>query len=78
MKQRADQALVRRLQPGGTRFALLVDPLVGQHPMVVKNLETNYRKVPGISAATILGDGKVALIMDVAAIQRTHREKKAR
>ncbi len=54
--------------PGG-RFALLVDHLVGQHQVVVKNLETNYRKVPGISGATILGDGSVALIVDVAALQ---------
>ena len=72
------QAIVVIVQAEGSRFALLVDQLVGQHQVVVKNLETNYRKVPGISAATILGDGNVALIIDVAAIQRTHREKKAR
>ena len=72
------RAIVVIVQAEGTRFALLVDQLVGQHQVVVKNLETNYRKVPGISAATILGDGNVALIIDVAAIQRTHREKKAR
>ena len=72
------QAIIVIVQAEGTRFALLVDQLVGQHQVVVKNLETNYRKVPGISAATILGDGNVALIIDVAAIQRTHREKKAR
>lgn len=72
------QAIVVIVQAEGTRFALLVDQLVGQHQVVVKNLETNYRKVPGISAATILGDGNVALIIDVAAIQRTNREKMAR
>ncbi|MDH6184152.1 chemotaxis protein CheA [Polaromonas sp. CG_23.6] len=71
------QAIVVIVQAEGNRFALLVDQLVGQHQVVVKNLETNYRKVPGISAATILGDGNVALIIDVAAIQRTHRDKKA-
>ena len=69
------QAIVVIVQAEGTRFALLVDQLVGQHQVVVKNLETNYRKVQGISAATILGDGNVALIIDVAAIQRTNREK---
>jgi len=58
------------LKGEGKRYALLVDQLVGQHQVVVKNLETNYRKVPGISAATILGDGSVALIIDVAAIQK--------
>lgn len=59
----------------GARFALLVDQLVGQHQVVVKNLETNYRKVAGISAATILGDGNVALIIDVASVQKTHRDQ---
>jgi len=55
------------------RFALLVDQLIGQHQVVVKNLETNYRRVAGISAATILGDGKVALIVDIFALMRVAR-----
>ena len=58
------------LQSAGARYALMVDQLVGQHQVVVKNLELNYRKVPGISAATILGDGSVALILDVAALAK--------
>ena len=58
------------LQSAGARYALLVDQLIGQHQVVVKNLELNYRKVPGISAATILGDGSVALILDVAALAK--------
>ena len=57
------------------RFALLVDHLVGQHQVVVKNLESNYRKIPGISAATILGDGSVALIVDVFAVMRLTHNK---
>lgn len=69
------EAIAVIVQAEGTRFALLVDQLVGQHQVVVKNLETNYRKVPGISAATILGDGNVALIIDVAAMKRVSREK---
>jgi two-component system chemotaxis sensor kinase CheA len=69
------EAIAVIVQAEGTRFALLVDQLVGQHQVVVKNLETNYRKVPGISAATILGDGNVALIIDVAAMRRANREK---
>jgi len=52
----------------GTRAALLVDELIGQQQVVVKSLETNFRKVPGISAATIMGDGRVALILDTAHI----------
>ncbi|YCH30592.1 chemotaxis protein CheA [Erwinia sp. D4-22] len=58
------------LQSAGVRYALMVDQLIGQHQVVVKNLELNYRKVPGISAATILGDGSVALILDVAALAK--------
>jgi two-component system chemotaxis sensor kinase CheA len=73
--QSPTQGIAVIVQAEGTRFALLVDQLLGQHQVVVKNLETNYRKVPGISAATILGDGNVALIIDVAAIQRSNREK---
>jgi two-component system chemotaxis sensor kinase CheA len=50
----------------GAKTALMVDELIGQHQVVVKNLEANYRKVPGVSGATIMGDGRVALILDVA------------
>ncbi|OWT79943.1 MULTISPECIES: chemotaxis protein CheA [unclassified Achromobacter] len=69
------QAIAVIMQAEDRRFALLVDHLVGQHQVVVKNLESNYRKVPGISAATILGDGSVALIIDVFALARANREK---
>ncbi|EPC04271.1 hypothetical protein L861_02840 [Litchfieldella anticariensis FP35 = DSM 16096] len=63
------------VQGEGRRYALLVDDLVGQQQVVVKNLETNYRKVPGVSAATILGDGSVALILDIADMHRLSRTK---
>jgi len=56
------------VQAGDSRFALLVDQLVGQRQVVVKSLQAHYRNVPGISAATILGDGSVALIVDVMAL----------
>lgn len=52
------------VESDGSRVALLVDELLGQHQVVVKNLESNYRKVPNVSGATILGDGTVALILD--------------
>lgn len=48
----------------GRRLALEVDELLGQQQVVIKNLETNYRRVPGVSGATIMGDGRVALIVD--------------
>lgn len=57
----------------GKRAALFVDDLVGQQQVVVKNIESNYRKVPGISGATILGDGGVSLILDVTALLRSAR-----
>ena len=76
-KTEATQAIVVILQSAGRRYALLVDQLIGQHQVVVKNLESKYRKVPGISAATILGDGSVALIVDVSALQSLNRDKLA-
>ncbi|EBH1049587.1 chemotaxis protein CheA [Salmonella enterica] len=75
-KTEATQGIVVILQSAGRRYALLVDQLIGQHQVVVKNLESNYRKVPGISAATILGDGSVALIVDVTALQGLNREQR--
>ena len=57
----------------GQRVALMVDELLGQQQVVIKNLESNYRKVPNVSGATILGDGKVALILDTSALVRRSR-----
>ncbi len=71
------QGILVIVQADDSRFALMVDELLGQHQVVVKNLETNYRKVPGISAATILGDGSVAFIIDVAAMPRIQRAQAA-
>jgi two-component system chemotaxis sensor kinase CheA len=56
------------VESDGRRLALEVDELLGQQQVVVKNLEANYRRVPGVSGATILGDGRVALIVDPVAI----------
>ena len=57
----------------GGRVALLVDELLGQQQVVVKNLEANYRKVNDVSGATIMGDGRVALILDVGSLVRRSR-----
>lgn len=57
----------------GGRVALLVDELLGQQQVVVKNLEANYRKVNDVSGATIMGDGRVALILDIGALVRHSR-----
>ncbi|MBS1145977.1 MAG: CheA Signal Transduction Histidine Kinase [Proteobacteria bacterium] len=64
------QGIIVILEAEGKKAALLVDGLVGQQQVVVKNLESNFRKVPGISGATILGDGGVSLILDVSALLR--------
>lgn len=68
--QEPSEGIVVILESEGKRAALLIDDLVGQQHVVVKNLEANYRKVAGISGATILGDGGVSLILDVAALVR--------
>lgn len=56
------------LEADGAKAALFVDQLIGQHQVVIKSLEANYRRVPGVSGATIMGDGRVALILDAAAL----------
>jgi two-component system chemotaxis sensor kinase CheA len=68
------EGIVVIVETEGRKAALFVDDLVGQQQVVVKNLESNYRKVTGISGATILGDGGVALILDVAALVRASRQ----
>ena len=61
------------VESDGARVALMVDELLGQQQVVIKNLESNYRKVPNVSGATILGDGKVALILDTSSLVRRSR-----
>jgi two-component system chemotaxis sensor kinase CheA len=68
-----DSDIMVVIEAEGSRVALLVDELLGQQQVVVKNLEANYRKVPNVSGATILGDGKVALILDTSALVRRSR-----
>ena len=63
-----DSEIAVIIEADGGRAALLVDELIGQQQVVVKSLETNFRRIPGLSGATIMGDGSVALILDVAHI----------
>lgn len=65
-------ALLVESESGGQR-ALMVDAIQGQRQVVIKSLEANYTHVPGIAAATILGDGRVALILDVDAVVAASR-----
>ncbi|MBJ7313856.1 chemotaxis protein CheA [Rugamonas sp. CCM 8940] len=68
------EGIVVIIETDGRKAGLFIDDLVGQQQVVVKNLESNYRKVAGISGATILGDGGVSLILDVAALIRSSRQ----
>ena len=65
------------VEADGQRLSLEVDELLGQQQVVVKNLEANYRRVQGISGATILGDGRVALIVDVGGLVQAQRMPQA-
>jgi two-component system chemotaxis sensor kinase CheA len=68
-----EAAIMVVVEAEGGRVALLVDELLGQQQVVVKNLEANYRKVTDVSGATIMGDGRVALILDVGSLVRRSR-----
>jgi two-component system, chemotaxis family, sensor kinase CheA len=63
---------------GGRRAVLLVDAIDGQRQVVIKSLETNYRAVPGIAAATVMGDGRVALILDIDTVVSVTRTEAGR
>ncbi|NWJ42383.1 MAG: chemotaxis protein CheA [Geothrix sp.] len=66
----SDRTLLVLVESEGRRAAMAVDELLGQQQVVIKSLETHYRRVEGISGATILGDGRVALILDVPGLMR--------
>ena len=70
-----DDGLLVVVEGDGKKGGLLVDELLGQQQVVIKSLETNFRKVEGLSGATILGDGTVALIIDVAGVVRLAADK---
>ena len=72
-----DEGLMVVVEGEGTRVGLFVDGLIGQQQAVVKSLEANYRRVQGISGATILADGSVALIVDIAGLVRLQSRRKA-
>ncbi len=74
---RQEHLLVVIVEDRSKRFALLVDELLGQSQVVIKNLETNYRKVDGVAGATILGDGRVAMILDICGLFSLSRRSSA-
>jgi two-component system chemotaxis sensor kinase CheA len=66
----ASKGLVVLVENGHEQIGLVVDELVGQQQVVIKTLEDNADPVEGVSGATILGDGKVSLILDIAGLRR--------
>ena len=72
-QQEAPTGLVVVVESDGQKLALEVDELIGQQQVVVKNIEHNYRRIDGVSGATILGDGRVALIVDIGGLVRRQR-----
>ncbi|HET6431095.1 chemotaxis protein CheA [Dyella sp.] len=75
--QAIEDGLMIVVEGDGTRVGLFVDGLVGQQQAVVKSLEANYRRVSGVSGATILADGSVALIVDIAGLIRLQARRRA-
>jgi len=69
-----EEGLLVIVEGEGHKIGLFIDDLLGQQQVVIKSLETNYRKVVGVSGATILGDGTVALILDVPGLMALYRE----
>ncbi|WP_075185531.1 chemotaxis protein CheA [Teredinibacter haidensis] len=70
-----DQSLIVVVESDGEKVGIVVDELLAQQQVVIKSLEQNYRRVDGVSGATILGDGTVALILDVGGIVKLAGEK---
>lgn len=72
-----EQGILVLVEAEGKKIALFIDEIVGQHQVVLKSLESNYHKVDGIAGATIMGDGRVAMILDISALVRLSREPRA-
>jgi two-component system chemotaxis sensor kinase CheA len=71
------EGLIMVVEGEGRKVGLFVDDLLGQQQVVIKSLETNFRRVDGVSGATILGDGAVALILDVPGLIRVATQRLA-
>ena len=70
-----DKGILILIDVEGEKAAVLVDALLDEHQAVIKSIETNYRKIDGAAGATILGDGRVALILDVGSLLQMHQKK---
>lgn len=77
-KENMEESIAVIMRSDNESYALIVDELLGQQQVVVKNLETNYKKIKGFSAATILGNGKVSFILDIAELFKLNKELQAK
>jgi two-component system chemotaxis sensor kinase CheA len=73
-----DKTLLVVVETDNQKVGLLVDDLLSQQQVVIKSLEANYQKVDGVSGATILGDGRVSLIVDISGLLKLAGHKKPR
>ncbi|VAW61110.1 Signal transduction histidine kinase CheA, partial [hydrothermal vent metagenome] len=72
-----ESGLLVVVEAEGKKIAIYVDDLLGQQQVVIKSLETNFKKIEGLSGATILGDGTVALIIDIAGLIELYQKDMA-
>jgi len=72
-----ENGLLVVVEAEGKKIAIYVDDLLGQQQVVIKSLETNFKKIEGLSGATILGDGTVALIIDIAGLIELYQKDMA-
>ncbi|WP_286239181.1 chemotaxis protein CheA [Neptuniibacter halophilus] len=70
LEEQADNSLIAIVENGGQKVGLVVDELYGQQQVVIKSLEVNFKRLEGFAGATILGDGSVALILDIAGLMK--------
>jgi two-component system chemotaxis sensor kinase CheA len=73
--EQLEKGLLVVVEADGQKMALFVDDLLAQQQVVIKSLESNFRKVEGLSGATILGDGTVALILDITGLVSLHKNQ---
>ncbi|MFG1495879.1 chemotaxis protein CheA [Saccharospirillum sp. HFRX-1] len=72
--QKLDQGIVVLVESGKQRFGILADRLIGQQQVVIKSLEQHFKRIKGVSGATIMGDGHIALILDLASLAKGMKE----
>jgi len=76
-KQSTNEGLIAIVEGENRKIAIKIDELLGQQQVVIKSLESHYKCIQGVSGATILGDGRVSLILDIVGLSRRSSERAA-